>query len=108
MVPARSPAAAAPLPGVTLCDDQPVVAGEREGAGEALGDGRGVEAEVGVLDASGGEELLDDGLDGVDRDREADAGGGGRGGGLGRVELRADPDHLAAGVDERARRSCRG
>ncbi len=54
-----------------------------------------------MLDASGREELLDDGFDGVDRDREADAGCRGGDCGLGGVELRADPDHLAAGVDQR-------
>ena len=48
-VPARSPAAGGAAAGGDALDDQPVVAGEREGAGEALGDGHGLDAEVGVL-----------------------------------------------------------
>ena len=56
--------------------------------------GAACDAEVDVLDGPGLEELRDDGLHGVDRDRQPHAGHDGAGPG-------ADADDLAEGVDDR-------
>ena len=81
-------------------DDQAVAARQVERARKARRDRRGVDPEVGVLDRPRLQELRDDRLDGVDRDREADPGAGERGAVLGG----ADADHLAGAVDQRAAR----
>ena len=77
---------------------------QAELGGQGIGDRGDADAEVGVLDLAGGDELGDHRLDRVRRDGEADAvvpAGVA-------LDLRVDADHLALRDPGAGRRSCRG
>ncbi len=73
---------------------------QAELGGQGVGDRGDADAEVGVLDLAGGEELRDDRLDRVGRNGEADAVVSARVA----LDLRVDADHLRLEVEERAAR----
>ena len=81
-------------------DQRAALSTELEAPRDRRRDVLGRDADVRVRDLAGREQLLHRAPRRVDRDREADALGVARVG----ADLRVDPDHAAAGVEERAAR----
>src|SRR5439155_21116897 len=103
----RRPAAQAGLLGAAAAghalDEQAVVRREVEELRDAGIDGAHDDAEVRMIDAPLGLQLCDHVADGIDRNREPDADVA-LGSGVTRGDRRADADHLALRVQQRAAR----
>ena len=105
----RRPACAALEPGLGGraaglhgADEDAVVGREPEHVRDLRVDVLQRDAEVGAVDAAVVEQLRDDALDGVGRNREADADVAAAA--VARLDLRVDADHAALRVDQRAAR----